>query len=161
MEALEPPHFACARVICNLLMNTRSIEIEKTQISILTCAIMVQDRTIRRSTTKLNCGLRFSYWHPISLGYRYNCSFLLEAVRPSTITTTLWQLIVIIETDFFIGKCKPLVRRFLILSGWVRITYKEAFLFILRFSEFFFFCFSDFFFTILYICTKTGLLAPR
>lgn len=161
MRALELPHFACARVICNLLMNTRSIEIEKAQIPILTCAIFLQDRTVRRSTTKLNCGLRFSYWHPISLGYRYNCSFLLEAVRPSTITTTLWQLIVIIETDFFIEVWKPLVRRFLILSGWVQVAPREAFLIIFQFSEFFFFCFSDFFFTTLYICTKIGLLAPR
>jgi len=52
---------------------------ETAQDFILTYYTLVQDRTKRRSTTKLNCGLRFSYWHPISLGYRYNNSFLLEA----------------------------------------------------------------------------------
>lgn len=85
----ESLHFACARVTCNLQTKTRSTKFEKTQNLILTCNVLVQDRTIRRSTTKLNCDLRFSYVHPISLGYRYNNSFLLEVLRPSTITTTL------------------------------------------------------------------------
>ena len=82
-------YFACARVTCNLLITKRSIKLEKTRNLILTDSILMQDRTKRRFTTKLNCYLRFSYLYPISLGYRYNNSFLLEAVRPSTITTTL------------------------------------------------------------------------